>query len=113
MQTNRLFQIIYILLREGTVTAGDLAKRFEVSQRTIYRDIDTLSLAGVPVYTSKGKGGGISLLQEFVLDKSLLSETEQTAVLTALQGFVPLQFGDDASVWRNSALFGAKMWFRG
>ena len=56
MQTNRLFQIIYILLREGTVTAGELAKRFEVSPRTIYRDIDALSLAGVSVYASKGKG---------------------------------------------------------
>ncbi len=105
MQTNRLFQIIYTLLREGTVTAGELAKRFEVSQRTIYRDIDALSLAGVPVYTNKGKGGGISLLQDFVLDKSLLSETEQNAILTALQGFVPLQSGEDASVLEKLSAF--------
>lgn len=49
MQTNRLFQIIYILLREGTVTAGELAKRFEVSPRTIYRDIDALSHLYMPV----------------------------------------------------------------
>ncbi len=105
MQTNRLFQIIYTLLREGTVTAGELAKRFEVSQRTIYREIDALSLAGVPVYANKGRGGGISLLQDFVLDKSLLSETEQNAVLTALQGFVPLQRGEDASVLEKLSAF--------
>ncbi|MBS5725195.1 MAG: HTH domain-containing protein [Clostridiales bacterium] len=55
MQATRLFQIIYILLQKGSVTAGELARHFEVSRRTIYRDIDTLSLAGIPVYTSKGR----------------------------------------------------------
>ena len=63
MQVNRLFEIIYILLENKVVTAKNLAERFEVSQRTIYRDIETLSTAGIPVYMSKGKGGGISILQ--------------------------------------------------
>lgn len=51
MQTNRLFEIIYILLNKQSVTAKELAERFNVSSRTIYRDVDMLSLAGIPVYT--------------------------------------------------------------
>jgi len=86
MQVNRLFEIIYILLNKESVTAKELAAQFGISTRTIYRDIDTLSLAGIPVYTEKGKGGGISLLPDFVLNKSLLSEGEQNEILTALHG---------------------------
>ncbi len=86
MQINRLFQIVYILLHKKTITAKELAERFEVSVRTIYRDIDTLSSAGIPIYASQGKGGGISLLDDYVLDKSVLSEREQNEILYALQG---------------------------
>ena len=86
MQINRLLEIVYVLLRQKTVTAKELAEKFEVSQRTIYRDVDTLSLAGIPVYTEKGKGGGISLLPEFVVSKSILSESEQNEILSALHG---------------------------
>ena len=75
---NRLLGIIYILMNKGTVTAGELAERFEVSVRTIYRDVEALSLAGIPVYAKKGKNGGISLTEEFVLNKMLVSEKEQT-----------------------------------
>lgn len=71
MQINRLFEIIYILLDKKTVTANELAKKFEVSSRTIYRDIEILSGAGIPIYTTKGKGGGISILDNFILDKWL------------------------------------------
>lgn len=81
---NRLLSIIYILMNKGTVTAGELAERFEVSVRTIYRDIDTLSMAGIPVYTSKGRNGGISLTEQFVLDKMLVSKKEQQQILAAL-----------------------------
>lgn len=86
MQINRLFEIVYILLEKKTVKAKELAERFGVSIRTIYRDIDVLSSSKIPVYTNKGKGGGISLLEEFVLDKSILSEEEQSQILFALQG---------------------------
>ncbi|MCL2209301.1 MAG: YafY family transcriptional regulator [Treponema sp.] len=72
-------------------TAKELAEHFGVSQRTIYRDIDTLSLAGIPVYTEKGKGGGIGLQPEFVLNKSILSEQEQNEILTALQGLISIK----------------------
>ena len=83
---NRLLGIIYILMNKGTVTAGELAERFEVSVRTIYRDIETLSMAGIPVYARKGKNGGISLTEQFVLNKMLVSEQEQAEILAALTG---------------------------
>ena len=109
MQTNRLFEIIYLLLSHGTVTAKQLADRFEVSSRTIYRDIDTLSLAGIPVYTEKGKGGGIRLLDEFVLNKSVLSADEQKEILTALQGLSALRTTDTQQVLEKlGSFFGHK-----
>lgn len=81
---NRLLGIIYILMNKGTVTAAELAERFEVSVRTIYRDIEALSMAGIPVYTTKGRNGGISLTEQFVLDKMLVSKQEQQQILAAL-----------------------------
>lgn len=88
MQINRLFEIIYLLLnQEGrTMTAKELADHFEVSVRTIYRDIEALCQAGIPIYTSKGKGGGISLMENFILNKSLLSQEEKNELIWALQG---------------------------
>lgn len=82
----RLISIIYILMNKGTVTAGELAERFEVSTRTIYRDIEALSIAGIPVYCKKGKNGGISLTEEFVLNKMLITKEEQQEILAALIG---------------------------
>ena len=85
MQESRLFKIIYHLLDKGQATAPELAEKFEVSVRTIYRDIDALSSAGIPVYTEAGRNGGIHLMNDFVLDKAVLSEEEKQEVLTALQ----------------------------
>lgn len=81
---NRLLSIIYILMNKGTVTAAELAGRFEVSVRTIYRDIEVLSMAGIPVYTIKGRNGGIRLTEQFVLNKMLVSKQEQQQILAAL-----------------------------
>jgi len=64
-------------LEKGRVTAKELSEKFEVSIRTIYRDIDSLSSAGIPIYALQGKGGGIEIAKEFVLSKSLLSEDEK------------------------------------
>ena len=86
MKDNRYFQMVYLLLQKGHMTAPELAEHFEVSVRTIYRDIDILSLAGIPVYATQGKGGGIFIQENFVLNKSLLSEEEQKQILMALQG---------------------------
>ncbi len=85
MQIDRLFQIVYLLLDRKTMTAKELAAHFEVSVRTILRDIDTLSSASVPIYTIQGKGGGISLLDGYVLNKAALSQAEQNQILIALQ----------------------------
>lgn len=85
MQESRLFKIIYYLLGRGQATAAELAERFEVSVRTIYRDMDALSQAGIPIYAEPGRNGGISLLDSFVLDRALLSEGERQEVLAALQ----------------------------
>ncbi len=84
MRINRLFEIVYLLLDKETMTANELAKRFEVSTRTIYRDIDILSTAGIPIYMSKGKGGGISLLPGYILNKTILTEEEKSGILTSL-----------------------------
>ncbi len=92
MQINRLFEIVYILLDKKLITAKELAERFEVSIRTIYRDIDVLSDAGIPIYMSKGKGGGISLLDNYVLNKSILSDSEQKEILAALQGLNAIHY---------------------
>jgi predicted DNA-binding transcriptional regulator YafY len=105
MQIYRLFEIVYILLQQKLVTAKALAERFAVSQRTIYRDIDILGLAGIPVYTEKGKGGGISLLPDFVLNKSMLSDQEQTEILTALQGLSAVKTGETGKVLERLSTF--------
>lgn len=86
MQINRLFKIVYYLLENGKSTAPELAEKFEVSIRTIYRDLDAISAAGIPVYATQRKGGGISLLDDYILEKSLLSEKEKEQMLMALQG---------------------------
>lgn len=83
---NRLFEIVYILMQKKKVTAKELADRFEVSTRTIYRDIEILCQANIPIYAIQGKDGGIGILEEFVLNKTILSEEEQNQILFALQG---------------------------
>lgn len=85
MKTSRLFEIIYILLEKPMVTTSELAKHFEVSVRTIMRDMDVLLTAGVPIQTSLGKKGGIYLPSDYVLNKTHLTEEEQKNILFALQ----------------------------
>jgi predicted DNA-binding transcriptional regulator YafY len=106
MKTNRLLEITLILLNKGNTTARELAERFEVSTRTIYRDIDTLSAAGVPVYTNKGSGGGISLLENYVLNRSLITEHERDSLLLALKTLQATRFPEiDATLEKIGAIF--------
>lgn len=97
MQESRLFKIVYYLLQKGKATAPELADKFEVSVRTIYRDIDALSGAGIPVYAETGRNGGIYLMSGFVLDKAVFSEEEKQEILTAMQSFnaVKNSIGDE------------------
>lgn len=109
MQINRLFEIIYLLLERKMMTASNLAAHFEVSTRTIYRDVETLSQSGIPIYTSKGMGGGIHLAQSFVLNKSVLTPEEQKSILSSLQSMNALRVdGAQTALEKLSALFGGK-----
>ena len=106
MQSGRLFEILYILLERGGATVGELAGQLEVSERTIRRDIDALSAAGVPVYAARGRRGGVRLLDGFVLSKSLLSAREQDEILYALQSLRATGAEQDGVLLtRLSALF--------
>ena len=112
MQINRLFEIIYILLEKTTCTASELAEHFEVSARTIYRDVETLSQAGIPIYMSKGKGGGISLLPDFILNKAVLTEQEKNHILSSMKAFsaVNLSKSDtaDTTMSKINSMLGKK-----
>ena len=99
----RQFQMVYLLLEKGRMTAAELAGRLEVSQRTVLRDVDALSAAGVPVYTAQGAGGGVALLPGHVLDKAALTDEEQRQLLLALQS-LPGGEGERA-LTKLSALF--------
>lgn len=98
---NRLIGIIYLVMSRGTVTAVELAQRYEVSARTIYRDVEKLSMAGIPIYTKKGKNGGISLTEQFVLDKMLVTEKEQRQILSALTSMSETGAMDEKEIVRK------------
>jgi predicted DNA-binding transcriptional regulator YafY len=85
MKLNRLLEITTILLNKKTVTASELAERFGVSTRTIYRDIDVLSVSGVPVYATQGTNGGISISEDYTVNRTALSNSEKESILFALQ----------------------------
>lgn len=86
MKVDRLIGIITILLQQDKITAPELAKRFEVSRRTINRDIEDICKAGIPLVTAQGFGGGISIADGYTIDKSLLTREELQAILTGLKG---------------------------
>ena len=110
MEQSRLFKIVYHLLEKGKSTAPELAEKFEVSIRTIYRDLDTISAAGIPIYATQGKGGGIFIMQDFVLNKSLLSEQEKEQILMALQGISATEYNQtDELLIKLGGLFQSKV----
>lgn len=109
MQESRLFKIVYHLLDKEHTTASELAEKLEVSVRTIYRDIDALSGAGIPIYAETGRNGGIRLMNDFVLDKSVLSEEEKKEILMALLGMNSLQNSENSQTLQKlSAVFNLK-----
>ena len=88
MSESRLFKMVYYLLEKGKSTAPELSEKFEVSIRTVYRDIDVISSAGIPIYATQGKNGGIFVADDFTMDKSFFTETEREHILNALQGII-------------------------
>lgn len=106
MQIDRLIQIVSLLLRHENITAKQLAEELCVSTRTIYRDINILSVAGIPITSQKGFGGGLSLLQGFSLDKSYFTQEEQNNIVQALQILKSSNYPDaDKSLNKVAGLF--------
>lgn len=84
MKIDRLISIIMMLLDKKRMGANELAETFEVSKRTIYRDIDAINLAGIPVVSISGVGGGFEIMPEYKLDKNVFSSTDLSAILMGL-----------------------------
>ena len=95
MKVDRLVSIIMILLDKKRIGAQELADLFEVSPRTIYRDIDTISMAGIPVYGAPGVGGGFELMQEYKIDKTFFSTADLSALLMGLSSLSNMMRGDE------------------
>lgn len=85
MKLNRLIGILSVLQRKGEVTTPYLAEKFEVSVRTISRDIETLCQAGIPIVSRRGKGGGVALMDGYALDTTLFTQGELSAIFTGLR----------------------------
>ena len=108
MQESRLFRIIYHLMENGKSTAPEFAEKLEVSVRTIYRDIDIISSAGVPIYVTTGRNGGIQIADSFVLDRLLLSDKEKEDIITALRSVSIVDDHNRDTLSKLSAIFNTK-----
>ncbi len=106
MQIERLVQMVFYIVSHRQVTARELSEFFGVSTRTIYRDINTLSIAGIPVITTKGTGGGISLIEGYAIDRSLISREEQQSICQGLQMLQAAKYPDAEMAWHKlTAIF--------
>nr|WP_092073575.1 YafY family protein [Dendrosporobacter quercicolus]NSL48012.1 YafY family transcriptional regulator [Dendrosporobacter quercicolus DSM 1736]SDM63955.1 Predicted DNA-binding transcriptional regulator YafY, contains an HTH and WYL domains [Dendrosporobacter quercicolus] len=97
MKIDRLIAIIIILLDRKTIRGKVLADRFEVSLRTIYRDIDTINLAGIPVVATPGVKGGFGIMDEYKVDKNVFTATELATLLMGLSSISPMLTGKDTA----------------
>ena len=98
MQIDQLFEFVYILIDKKQVTAKEMADRFGVSTRTIYRWMEALSLSGVPVYSLKGRGGGIAISEKFAMDNTVLSEDERLAIVSSVKALENLSGKNNAAL---------------
>lgn len=85
MKIDRLIGILSILLQRDKVTSQELAEKFEVSRRTILRDIESINIAGIPIVSEQGQGGGISIMDGYKIDRTLLSSGDMQAILSGLR----------------------------
>ncbi len=95
MKVDRLVSIIMILLDKERISAQELADMFEVSPRTIYRDIDTINMAGIPVCSTSGVGGGFEIMQKYKIDKKVFSTADLLAILMGLSNLSSMVRGDE------------------
>ena len=103
MQMDQLFEFVYILIDRRQVTAKEMALRFGVSTRTIYRWVEALSLSGVPVYSKNGRGGGIFISDNYAMDRRILSEDERLAIISSVKALNNLSGGNVSPVNMNAA----------
>lgn len=95
MKVDRLVSIIMILLDKKRIGAQELADMFEVSPRTIYRDIDTINQAGIPVNSTSGVGGGFEIMQKYKIDRKVFSTADLSAILMGLSSLSGMIRGDE------------------
>lgn len=95
MKIDRLVSIIMILLNKERIGAQELADMFEVSPRTIYRDIDTINMAGIPIRSTSGVGGGFEIMQNYKIEKSVFSTADLSAILMGLTSLSDMVRGDE------------------
>lgn len=85
VKVDRLIGILSVLLQKDRVTMSELAEKFEVSRRTVVRDLEALNMAGIPIAASKGQGGGVYIMEGYRLDRTVLSSSDMRSILTGLQ----------------------------
>lgn len=95
MKVDRLISIIMILLDKERIGAQALADMFEVSPRTIYRDIDAINMAGIPVRGASGVGGGFEIMEQYKIDRNVFSTDDLSALLMGLSGLSNMMQGDE------------------
>ncbi|EKQ57270.1 MULTISPECIES: YafY family protein [unclassified Clostridium] len=95
MKIDRLLGILNVLANTDKTTIQELAERFEVSKRTIFRDLDTLNKSGVPIATYPGIGGGVSVIEGYKLKSNILSKNDIKNVFTALNGLMSIDENTD------------------
>lgn len=86
MKVERLLAIVIMLLNKRRMSASELARHFEVSLRTIYRDLEAINTAGIPIVAYPGSNGGYEIMESFTIDRQYLSFEELSTVLAALKG---------------------------
>ena len=101
MQIEELFEFVYILIDKKKVTAREISERFGVSTRTVYRWLEALSLSGIPVYSMKGRGGGIAISEKYALDNRILSDEEKLAILSSVKALNSLSGSQNSAVNAN------------
>lgn len=127
MKIDRLIGILSILLQEEKTTAPELSERFEVSRRTINRDIEDLCKAGIPIKTMQGAGGGISIMDGYRMDRTILTSKDMQMILAGLRSLdsvsgsryygqlmEKLQTGSSEFIsGRDSMLIDLSSWYKG
>ena len=86
MRIERMLSITILLLSRDRVSARELAKRFEVSVRTIYRDMDAINVAGIPIISYPGSDGGFGIIEGFKLDRQIFTTRDMVSILSPLEG---------------------------